>query len=93
MRTYEFWRECASGSIWAVALLDGVVVGCCGPLTWSEIDERLLPAFDYDVERGAVVEGHRERFELFDSERRRPLSHRRSRPPRSSPRSPDRAGP
>jgi [lysine-biosynthesis-protein LysW]--L-2-aminoadipate ligase len=66
MRTYEFWREREHGSLWAVALREGVVVGCCGPLTRSEIEERFLPTFDYSAERGAVVETSRDRYELFD---------------------------
>jgi hypothetical protein len=66
MTSYEFWRERSTGSIWAVRLHEGVVVGCCGPLTWSEIDERFLPTFDYSAERAELVESRREEYEPFD---------------------------
>jgi hypothetical protein len=66
MRTHEFWRERKTGLIWAVALTDGVVVGRCGPLTWSEVDDRFLPTFNYVGESAAEVEANRESYELFD---------------------------
>jgi hypothetical protein len=66
MRTYEFWREHATGSVNAVVLVQGIVVGCCGPLTWSEIEERFQPAFDYSAERAALIEANREEYELFE---------------------------
>ena len=66
MKTYEFWRDRVSGFIWAVALREGVVVGCCGPLTRSSVDEQFLPTFDYATERAEWFESSRERFELFD---------------------------
>ena len=66
MKTYEFWRERGTGEIWAVELLDGVVVGCCGPLTRSEVEERFLRTFDYSPARAAWVEAHRDAFDLHD---------------------------
>jgi len=66
MKTYGFWRDRTRGTIWAVALVEGVVVGSCGPLTRSEADEQFLPTLDYSAEQRAVVEGSRERFEVFD---------------------------
>ena len=66
MKSYEFWRERATGSIWAVELLQGRVVGCCGPLARSEIDEQFLPTFDYSPERAASTEADRDVFDVYD---------------------------
>jgi hypothetical protein len=66
MKSYEFWRERATGSIWAVELLQGVVVGCCGPLARSEIEERFLRTFDYGPARAAETEANRDAFDLYD---------------------------
>lgn len=65
MRTYEFWREQGLGSIFAVALEDGVVVGSCGPLEHAEVDEALLARYPYTTGRAARIEGHREQFDLY----------------------------
>ena len=66
MKSHEFWRERATGSIWAVELLQGRVVGCCGPLARREIDERFLPAFDYSPERAPSTEADRGAFDVYD---------------------------
>jgi hypothetical protein len=65
MKTYEFWREGGTGKIWAVELLEGIVVGCCGPLDHSELEEQFLETFDYSEERAPWVEGHRDAFDLY----------------------------
>jgi hypothetical protein len=64
MRTYEFWRRRETGEIWAVELAEGVVVGCCGPLHSSDVDESFLPTFDYSHEDAAWVEEHRDAYHL-----------------------------
>jgi hypothetical protein len=64
VKEYEFWRESATGHVFAIALVDGVVAGVCGPLGAEELDERFLPTFDYAAERAATVEERREEFEL-----------------------------
>jgi len=64
MKTYEYWRERETGQIWAVEFVDGIVVGCCGPLDCDELEQRFLPTLDYSVERAAWVEAHREAFDL-----------------------------
>jgi hypothetical protein len=66
MRTYEYWRERETGHVWAVELSEGVVVGCCGPLHPSELEERFLPTLDYSPERAAWTEAHRDAFDLFE---------------------------
>lgn len=66
MKTYEFWREPETGKVWAIELLEGAVVGCCGPLDRSEIEERFLPTFDYSPERAGWTEAHRDTFDLHD---------------------------
>jgi hypothetical protein len=66
MRTYEFWRERRTGEVWAIELLEGVVVGSCGPLDHSELDETFLEAFDYSPGRSASIEAHRDAFDLYD---------------------------
>jgi len=69
MKTYEFWRERETGDVWAVELLEGVVVGLCGPLHHSEVDEGFLETFGYSTERAAWVEQHRDAFDLYDAAR------------------------
>jgi hypothetical protein len=64
MKTYEFWRERGTGEVWAIELLEGAVVGCCGPLDQSEIEEQFLPTFDYSPERAAWTEERRDLFDL-----------------------------
>ena len=66
MKTYEFWRERETGQVWAVKLLEGVVVGCCGPLDHSEIESRFLATFDYSPERAALTEAQRDSFDLHE---------------------------
>ena len=66
MKTYEFWRERASGEVWAVELLMGVVVGTCGPLDHSEIEEEFLDALDYTAERSTWIETRRDAFDPYD---------------------------
>ena len=66
MKTYEFWRERGTGYVWAVELLEGVVVGACGPLEHSERDEEFLETFDYATGRAAWIEAHRDAFDLYD---------------------------
>lgn len=63
---HEFWRERRTGEAWAVELREGVVVGCCGPLDHSEVDETFLETFDYSSDRAAWVEAHRDAFDLYD---------------------------
>jgi hypothetical protein len=66
MKQHEFWRNRETGQIWAVELVDGVVVGSCGPLDHSELDERFLETFDYDPGGAATIEAQRDAFELYD---------------------------
>jgi hypothetical protein len=68
MKTYEFWRELATGEIWAVELLDGVVVGSAGPLDHSDVEERYLRVLDYRPGRAAWIEANRDRFGLYSPE-------------------------
>jgi hypothetical protein len=62
MKTHEFCRERRTDEIWAIEFLEGVVVGCCGPLDHSEIDD----AFDYSPDRTAWIEAHRGSFDVYD---------------------------
>lgn len=64
LRTYEFWRERSNGEVWAIRLLDGIVVGCCGPLAARELDVSYLSGLDYSAERAEWVEEHRDAFDL-----------------------------
>jgi hypothetical protein len=74
MKTYEFWRERATGRLWAVELRDGVVVGCCGPLHRSDVEAQFLPTLDYSPERAGLMEADREAFDLELGEVQRPAS-------------------
>jgi hypothetical protein len=67
MTTHEFWRDTATGQVWAVELEDGVVSGCCGPLDWSEVDEDFLGSFDYLPDYASWVEANREQFALLET--------------------------
>lgn len=66
MKTYEFWRERRTGEVWAIELVEGAVVGCCGPLDHGDLDQEFLGAFDYSSERAAWVEAHRDAFDLYE---------------------------
>jgi hypothetical protein len=68
MKEREFWRERATGRVFAVELDEGVVSGCCGPLDVSDVEDEFLPTFDYEHEQGAWLERHREEFELHRTE-------------------------
>jgi nicotinamidase-related amidase len=65
MREHEFWRESATGEIFAIELEDGVVTGICGPLDADELDDAFLPTFDYSSARAAWVEAHRDAFDFY----------------------------
>lgn len=65
MKTFEFWRERSTGEVWAVELLEGVVVACCGPLGHDDLEERFLPGLDYAPDRAGWVEAHRDAFDLY----------------------------
>ncbi|MGZ4431307.1 MAG: hypothetical protein ACXVYV_06630 [Gaiellales bacterium] len=67
MTTHEFWRERATGHIWAVELDDGLVSACCGPLGHDDVDERFLDAFEYSPQEAPAVERRRDEFELVNA--------------------------
>jgi hypothetical protein len=67
MKSYEFWRERATGEVWAIELVEGIVGGCCGPLDQSEIEEQFLKTFDYSPRRAAWVDAHRDAFGLYSA--------------------------
>ena len=64
--THELWRERKTGEVWAVRLVDGTVIGCCGPLASHDRDARYLRTLDYLGERAEWVDGHREAFDLAE---------------------------
>jgi hypothetical protein len=67
VKAYEFWGERATGDIWAIELVDGVVAGCRGPLHWSEINPSFLRGgYEYSVEEASAVEARRDEFEVLD---------------------------
>lgn len=67
MTTHEFWRETASGEVWAVELEDGVVSRCLGPLHWSEIHPTFLrEGYEYSSDEAEAVEARRQEFEPLD---------------------------
>lgn len=68
MRTHELWRDGDTGEIWAVQLLDGVVVGGAGPLHPGSVSRDLLEQYGYDRREGARIEAARSRFDLLDEE-------------------------
>lgn len=67
MKTYEFWRETATGEVWAIELREGVVARARGPLHWSEINPGFLrDGYDYSSREAAVIEARRDAFEPLD---------------------------
>jgi hypothetical protein len=67
MVTYEFWRHSGTGEVFAVQLLDGVVVGCSGPLHHDDIDPAFLEDLDYAEEGAAAIEATREEYALLEA--------------------------
>jgi hypothetical protein len=64
---YEFWREKATGEVWAIELEEGIVVGGSGPLHSSEVDPAFLrEGYEYLAEQAVSVEARREEFEPLD---------------------------
>jgi hypothetical protein len=66
MTTYEFWRHGRTGEVWAVKLVEGVVVGCCGPLHHDDLDRDFLEGLDYAEEPAASIEAAREEWALLE---------------------------
>jgi hypothetical protein len=58
----EFWRELATGHIYAVELSDGVVTGTCGPLDAIDLDRAFLTTYRYSSADAPGVERRRELF-------------------------------
>jgi CBS domain-containing protein len=65
MKEQEFWRDRASGRLYAVELHDGVVTGSAGPLSASELEPGFLATFDYSSDGVAWLEERREDFDLY----------------------------
>jgi hypothetical protein len=65
--THELWRERKTGEVWAMRLVDGTVIGCCGPLASHDRDAPYLRTLDYLGERAEWVDGNREEFDLAES--------------------------
>lgn len=61
----EIWRDRVSGKVWAVELLRGRVVGCCGPLDPRRADVTSIDggAFERDRSMLRTLDGGRDRFE------------------------------
>jgi len=64
MNSYELWRERGNGEVWAMQLLDGVVVGCCGPLALRNRETSYLSSLEYSARRAPWVEAHRDAFDV-----------------------------
>jgi CBS domain-containing protein len=65
VREHEFWRDRASGRLYAVELRDGVVTGSAGPLSAGELEPTFLAGFDYAADEATWLEEHREDFDLY----------------------------
>jgi hypothetical protein len=66
VKAYELWRERETGEIWAVRLVDGTVVGCCGPLASHDRDNRSLSSLDYAPDGADWIEGRRDDVDLAE---------------------------
>jgi hypothetical protein len=60
--TYEFWRHRTTGEVFAVKLLDGIVVASCGPLHRDDVDAGFLPTLDYTEKDAGAIESAREAY-------------------------------
>ena len=60
----EIWKDRVSGKLWAVELLRGRVVGCCGPLDPRRADVTSIGggAFERDRSMLRALDGRRDRF-------------------------------
>jgi hypothetical protein len=58
----EFWRQLATGEIYAIELTDGVVTGSCGPLSPVDLDPTFLTSYRYSTVEAAALERRRESF-------------------------------
>jgi hypothetical protein len=61
----EFWRELATGRVYAIELTDGVVTGSCGPLAAIDLDPTFLTTYRYSTVGAVALERRRESFELM----------------------------
>ena len=62
MHYQEFWRELATGHIYAIELTDGIVTGTCGPLTAIDLDPTFLVTYRYSSVDAQDIEQRRELF-------------------------------
>jgi len=67
MITHEFWRHSGTGQVFAVQLLDGIVVACSGPLHHDDIDLAFLDDLDYAEEGATAIEASREEYVLVEA--------------------------
>jgi hypothetical protein len=67
-RVSGYWIHGPSGFVWAVELIDDVVVCAAGPLLVSEADPDILPYLDYSLRDGAWVREHRGEFVGHDAQ-------------------------
>ena len=68
MTTYEFWRHVADRGVWAIKLVDGDVVGACGPLEPTSVNCSWLDTYTYSADDAAGIQAHRDRFRLIGDE-------------------------
>ena len=40
---HQYWRHTPTGQMWAVRIVDGELVGACGPLDPKEVPPKVLP--------------------------------------------------
>jgi len=57
MTAYQYWSHKRSGETWAVQIIDGQVVGACGPLYHSD-RPRDMRDFEYDRDEGEKINKH-----------------------------------
>ena len=62
MHLQEFWRERATGHVFAIELTDGVVTGICGPLAAVDLDATFLTTYRYSTVGAEALERRRESF-------------------------------
>ena len=63
MIEYQYWVHKRSGETYAVEIVNGQVVGACGPLYYEDYQTDMTE-FEYDKEDGEWVQNNKNDFRL-----------------------------
>ena len=66
MKTYELRRERQTAEVWAVHLVDGAVVGCCGRPARRDREPRLPDSVEHTRKWAEWVDGHADASDVVE---------------------------